>query len=63
MYQWIPASESVRDYFQRVYELVAAIAEVEDRYAGDVLSDILHKPLNGVTNGVEASFPPEHVAK
>jgi hypothetical protein len=26
---------------QQVYELIAALAEIEDRYAGDVLTDIL----------------------
>ena len=38
LYQWIPATEKERDFVQRMYEVVAAIAEVEDRYAGDVLA-------------------------
>lgn len=41
LYQWLPDSEQGRDYPARVYELLAAVAEVEDRYAGDVLTDIL----------------------
>jgi hypothetical protein len=52
LYQWLPASEQGCDYIQRIYELIAAIAEVEDRYAGDVLTDILDQratstPANG----------------
>jgi hypothetical protein len=41
LYQWLPDSEQRRDYIQCIYELMAAIAEIEDRYAGDVLTDIL----------------------
>ncbi len=52
LYQWIPDSEQRRDYTQCIYELIAAIAEIEDRYAGDVLTDILRQPADGVsTNG------------
>jgi hypothetical protein len=47
LYQWVPENEQGRDYPQRLYELLAAIAEVEDRYAGDVLSDILRRPGGG----------------
>jgi hypothetical protein len=43
LYQWIPDSEQRREYFQGVYELLAALAEIEDRYAGDVLTDILDR--------------------
>jgi hypothetical protein len=60
LYQWVPESERGRDYTQRIYELIAAIAEVEDRYAGDVLADILRlsvtpAPTNGpvVSQGAE----------
>jgi hypothetical protein len=41
LYQWVPESEAGRDFPARVYELLAAVAEVEDRYAGDVLTDVL----------------------
>ncbi len=41
LYQWFPDSEERRDYSQALYELLAALAEMEDRSAGDVLSDIL----------------------
>jgi hypothetical protein len=41
LYQWVPESEQGRDYLQQVYELIAALAEIENRYAGDVLTDIL----------------------
>jgi hypothetical protein len=41
LYQWIPDSEQERGYSQAIYELVAALAESEDRYAGFVLTEIL----------------------
>ena len=44
LYQWIPQNEQDRDYPARIYELLAALGEVEDRYAGDVLTDILRLP-------------------
>ena len=56
LYQWLPASETGRDYVQRIYEAIAAIAEVEDRFAGDVLSDVLRQPSGGVANGTEAGL-------
>ena len=63
LYQWIPASEKDRDFVQRIYEVVAAIAEVEDRYAGDILSDILRQPTVSGTNGVETGMATEHIPK
>jgi hypothetical protein len=43
LYQWVPQNEQGRDYQQQIFELIAAIAEIEDRYAGDVLTDILQE--------------------
>lgn len=48
LYQWVPEDEKRRDFAARMYELIAALAEVEDRWAGDVLSDIL-RLRNGLT--------------
>ncbi|HTU18164.1 MAG TPA: hypothetical protein VMG10_08875 [Gemmataceae bacterium] len=52
LYQFVPDTEQRRDYVARIYELLAALGEIEDRYAGDVLTDILHQssesvPANG----------------
>jgi hypothetical protein len=47
LYQFVPDTEQRRDYAARIYELLAAVAEVEGRYAGDVLSDILHQASAG----------------
>ncbi len=57
LYQWIPDSEERREYPQAVYELLAALAEIEDRYAGDVLTDILQDAEVGVlsANGPRVS--------
>src|SRR5947209_11795400 len=35
-YQFVPETEQRRDYAARIYELLAALADIEDRYAGDV---------------------------
>jgi hypothetical protein len=52
LYQWVPDSEHGRDFPQQVYELLAAIADVENRYAGDVLTDILRERReDSVKNG------------
>jgi hypothetical protein len=52
LYQWVPESEQGRDYIQRIYELIAAIAEVEDRSAVEVLTNILRPSVKAVpTNG------------
>lgn len=48
LYQWIPENEQRRDYLARIYELIAALGEIEDRYAGDVLTDILRQPVEPV---------------
>jgi hypothetical protein len=55
LYQWIPEHDQGRDFPARVYELLAALAEIEDRYAGDVLTDILRQPADGIpANGPAA---------
>lgn len=51
LFQWIPADEQRREYLQAVYELLAAVAELEDRYAGDVLADMLTVGV-GSSNGL-----------
>ena len=47
LYQWFPDPEDRRDYRQAVYELLAALGEIEDRYAGDILTDILERTAAG----------------
>jgi hypothetical protein len=45
LYQWIPDSEDYRHFPSAVYELLAALAEIENRYAGEVLTEMLaHRP-------------------
>ncbi len=39
----VPTKEQARDYTQRVIELITDLALAEDRYAGDVLTDILRQ--------------------
>jgi hypothetical protein len=65
LYQWIPDSEQRREYFQSVYELLAALAEIEDRYAGDVLTDVLeHSDARALSaNGPQASTQTDAVQK
>jgi hypothetical protein len=41
LYQFVPLDEGWEGYPAQVYELIAALAMIEDRYAGDVLTDIL----------------------
>lgn len=48
LYQWVPVTEQRRDYLARIYELLAALGEIEDRYAGDVLNDILRQSSESV---------------
>jgi hypothetical protein len=37
----LPSSERMRDYRMRVEDLIGSLGALEDRYAGDVLNDIL----------------------
>lgn len=59
LYQFVPDSEQRRDYAARIYELLAALAEIEDRSAGEVLTDILQPTASGSmsTNGPDISMP------
>lgn len=61
LYQFVPDTEQRRDYVARIYELIAALSEIEDRYAGDVLTEILRQspesvPADGA--GVPLSIEP-----
>lgn len=61
LYQFVPETEQRRDYVARIYELIAALSEIEDRYAGDVLTDILHQSPDSVPadgSGVPLSIEP-----
>lgn len=60
LYQWFPDSEQRREYRQALYELLAALSELEDRYAGDVLSDILEgsESVSEDTNGARSKPQP-----
>jgi len=42
--QVVPSSERMRDFPMRVEELIAALSVLEDRPAGDILTDILQEP-------------------
>jgi hypothetical protein len=52
---YLPSSEQFVDYPQRVLEVITELAEIEDRYAVDVLNDILagqpHADPNGAAKG------------
>ncbi len=39
--QVLPSSERLRDYRMRVEDLIGALSAIEDRPAGDVLTDVL----------------------
>ena len=43
----VPANTRGSDYYQRVIELITSLAIIEDRYAVDVLNDILRQPADG----------------
>jgi hypothetical protein len=52
----VALKEEARDYPQRVIELITDVALAEDRYAVEVLNDILATAANGTTgNGASAS--------
>lgn len=64
LYQWVPVTEQRRDYLARIYELLAALGEIEDRYAGDVLADILQQSPESVpADGSGVAFPIESTPK
>lgn len=51
LYQFVPESQQWDGYTAWIHELIAAIAAIEDRYAGDVLTDILQKVSPNQSNG------------
>jgi len=64
LYQFVPDTEQRRDYVARIYELLAALGEIEDRYAGDVLTDILRLSAESVAvNGPVVPLPSEPAPK
>ena len=42
----VPVLEQARDYPQRVIELITDLALADDRYAVDVLNDVLRQPVD-----------------
>ncbi len=57
LYQWIPENEQSRDYPAHVYELLAVLAEIEDRSAVKVLTDLLGQRHGDSQNGIPADRP------
>jgi hypothetical protein len=49
--QVLPSEEHFVDYQQRLLELISSLAVIEDRYAVDVLNDILRQPVDGQPAG------------
>jgi hypothetical protein len=54
---YVPSSEQFSDYPQRILEVVTELAEIEDRYAVDVLNDILRQASDGKPDGVSQDRP------
>ncbi len=48
---YVPESEQSSDFPQRMLEVVTSLAEIEDRYAVEVLDDILQSQTSGDPNG------------
>jgi hypothetical protein len=48
---YVPESEQFSDYPQRILEAVTALAEIEGRYAVEVLDDILQSRAAAEPNG------------
>ena len=48
---YLPSSEQFADYPQRILEVITELAEIEDRYAVDVLNEILREPGQDQPNG------------
>lgn len=65
LYQFVPDSEQRRDYPTQIYELLAALAEIEDRSAGEVLTDMLHPVSSGSVsaNGPDVAIPTTPASK
>ena len=63
-YQFVPLDEDWEGYPAQVYDLIAALALIEDRYAGDVLTDILkHAAAAPFPNGPTAPMREEPTAR
>lgn len=61
---WVPMREQAGDYPQRIIELISDLAQVEDRYAVEVLNDILGQSAESVpTIGSGVSLPSEPASK
>jgi hypothetical protein len=61
---WLPVKEQARDYTQRVIELITDLALAEDRFAVEVLDDILQQSADPVpANGPSVSQPAEPAPK
>jgi hypothetical protein len=58
--QVLPSSEQMRDFPQRVEELVAALSVLEDRPPSDILSDMLKEgaTVTAEENGSDAAAKP-----
>jgi hypothetical protein len=65
LYQFVPLDAEWEGYPAQVYELIAALAQIEDRYAGDVLTDILHlrAPEPDTSNGPTLPAQPEPASR
>jgi hypothetical protein len=59
LYQFVPETEAWDGFAAWVYELIGALAEYEDRFAGDVLADVLSAHTGDGANGVAAGRPPQ----
>jgi hypothetical protein len=54
---YVPSSEQFADYPQRILEVVTELAEIEDRYAVEVLDDILCQAGAEQPNGATRQSP------
>ena len=57
LYQFVPASEEVEDYARQMTELITLLAFYEDRYAVDIVNDIVSSPDHGSANGAGQDHP------
>ena len=56
--QVLPSSERMRDYRMRLEGLIGALSVIENRSAGDILTDVLaHAHANGATAERSSSLP------
>jgi hypothetical protein len=51
LYQFVPDSEALPDYRRRMIELITLLAFYEDRYAPELIDDILGQRPDGEPNG------------